>query len=111
MTKIIKTVAELLREKHLRKSALVAALFILGSMGLNAALPDSFDHIISYEGESYTASLSFFSNRGPNFQVQKQKDDGTFDVLEVPIVRTYIGTVQGAPGATVSAVRFDSGLV
>ncbi|MAV33461.1 MAG: hypothetical protein CMQ02_08515 [Gammaproteobacteria bacterium] len=111
MTKIIKTVAELLRGKHLRKSALVAALFILGSMGLNAALPDSFDHVISHEGESYTASLSFFSNRGPNFQVQKQKDDGTFDVLEVPIVRTYIGMVQGAPGATVSAVRFDSGLV
>lgn len=50
MTKIIKTVAELLREKHLRKSALVAVLFILGSMGLNAALPDSFDHVISYEG-------------------------------------------------------------
>ena len=111
MTKIIKTVAELTKAKHPRKRVLAAVYFIFGSMALNAALPDSFDHVISYEGKSYTASLSFFSNRGPNFQVQKQKDDGTFDVLEVPIVRTYIGTVQGAPGATVSAVRFDSGMV
>ena len=78
---------------------------------LNAALPDSFDYVICYEGTSYTASFSFVSNRGPNFEVWKQKDDGTFDVLEVPIIRTYIGTVQGVPGATVSAVRFDSGNV
>ena len=111
MTKIIKTVADLIRAKHLRKRVLAAVYCIFGSMALNAALPDSFDHVISYEGKSYTASLSFFSNRGPNFQVQKQRDDGTFGVLEVPIVRTYIGTVQGAPGATVSAVRFDSGMV
>ncbi len=111
MTKIIKTVGNLIRAKHPRKRVLAAVYFIFGSMALNAALPDSFDHVISYEGESYTASLFFLSNRGPNFQVQKQKDDGTFDVLEVPIVRTYIGTVQGVPGATVSAVRFDSGMV
>lgn len=111
MTKITKSVSEFSREKHHTSGVLVAGFFILGSMILNAALPESFDHVISYEGTSYTSSLSFFSNRGPNFQVQKQKDDGTFDVLEVPIVRTYIGTVQGVPGATVSAVRFDSGMV
>ncbi|MDA9578856.1 hypothetical protein N9S52_02830 [Gammaproteobacteria bacterium] len=90
---------------------LIAVLSFFNSLALNAALPDSFDHVISYGGTTYTASFSFVSNRGSNFEVWKQKDDGTFDVLEVPIIRTYIGTVQGVPGATVSAVRFDSGVV
>lgn len=96
---------------HLLAKFLIAVLSFFNSLALNAALPDSFDHVISYGGTTYTASFFFVSNRGSNFEVWKQKDDGTFDVLEVPIIRTYIGTVQGVPGATVSAVRFDSGVV
>ena len=55
--------------------------------------------------------MEFYSNRGPNFEVWQQKDDGTFETLTVPIVGTYIGTLKGVPGSTVSALRFDSGIV
>ena len=56
MIKIIKSVSEFFREKH-HTSGVVAAFFIFGSMTLNAALPESFDHVISYEEKSYTSSF------------------------------------------------------
>ena len=96
---------------HGRRQIIFGILIMIPLRYLGAQLPESFEHVVSFGGTNYTAALEFYSNRGPNFEVWQQKDDGTFETLTVPIVGTYIGTLKGVPGSTVSALRFDSGIV
>ena len=74
-------------------------------------LPNTFTHTISNGSEVYTINFTRFSSRGPLFEVAVQKDDGTFNIVDVGDPRTYIGRVNGQPGAVAACVRRSDGSI
>ena len=75
-------------------------------------LPETFTHTISSGGQSYTINFSQFSSRGPLFEVAIQQADGSFRILDNPIQpATYLGTVDGEPGAVAACVRRRDGRI
>ena len=75
-------------------------------------LPATFTHTLSDGNESYTINFSRFSSRGPLFEVAIQQADGSFRILDNPIEpSSYIGTVDGQPGAVAACVRRRDGRI
>ena len=72
-------------------------------------LPETFVHTLSSDDESFTINFSRFSSRGPLFEVALQQSDGSFQVVDAGEPRTYIGTVDGQPGAVAACVRRSDG--
>lgn len=70
-----------------------------------AATPESFQHQVSDGSTNLTVNFVRFSNRGPNFSVVLQQDDGSFQAFTPPAFNTYIGTLPNRPGAMATAVR------
>ncbi len=79
--------------------------------GVAQDLPQTFTHTISNGNESYTINFSRFSSRGPLFEVAVQQADGSFNIVDVGEPRTYIGTVEGQPGAVAACVRRIDGSI
>lgn len=84
---------------------LLASLLLFVSPSALAATPDSFQQQVSDGVTNLTANFTRFSNRGPNFQVVLQQDDGSLQTFTAPAVNTYIGTIVDRPGALATAVR------
>ncbi|MCA8972744.1 MAG: hypothetical protein KDC95_23350 [Planctomycetes bacterium] len=51
------------------------------------------------------------SVRGPRYSILVQQADGSLSTHVAPVVRTYIGTVRGQPGAMASAVWRAAGKI
>jgi len=85
-------------------SQLLLLIFFSQSL-LWAATPDTFAQQVTDGTTAFTANFTRFSNRGPNFRVVLQQNDGSLQTYNAPQHNTYIGTLPDRPGAQVSAVR------
>lgn len=90
---------------------LLLLLAAITSSAVAQSLPETFTHTLSNEGESYTINFSRFSSRGPLFEVAVQQSNGSFQAVDVGEPRTYIGTVNGQPGAVAACVRRSDGAI
>jgi hypothetical protein len=61
--------------------------------------PASFTRTISTASQSVTVDFSLHPIRSANFQVLVQQSDGSYLTHTADVPRTYLGTVQGVPGA------------
>jgi len=73
--------------------------------------PATFQHVVGNGITNYTVDFSLHSVRGPNFSIQVQQPDGSFLNHTSAPVRTYIGTVQGLPGAIASGLVRSNGQI
>lgn len=85
-------------------SKLLLLIFFSQSL-LWAATPDTFSQQVTDGTTTFTANFTRFSNRGPNFRVVLQQNDGSLQTFSVPEHNTYLGTLPERPGAQASAVR------
>lgn len=73
--------------------------------------PDSFTRVISTSSQSVRVDFQHFPIRNANFQVLVQQADGTYLTHAPEPARTYLGTVQGHPGAIACGLlRADNSL-
>jgi autotransporter-associated beta strand protein len=63
------------------------------------APPATFSRVISTSSQSLTVDFSLHPIRSTNFSVLVQQADGSFSTHTPDVARTYLGTVQGRPGA------------
>lgn len=85
-------------------SQLLLLMFFSQSL-LWAATPDTFAQQVTDGTTTLTANFTRFSNRGPNFRVVLQQNDGSLQTYNAPEHNTYLGTLPDRPGAQASAVR------
>ena len=71
----------------------------------------SFTHSITLQDETVNVNFTGFSNRGPHFALLRQGSDGVIRPVDAPPVSTYIGTVEGRPGAIASGIRRADGTI
>ena len=79
-------------------------------IALPDGLPDEFTVTVPFDGLLETIRLQKMSVRGPNFRFLVQGEDGELVEKDPGPVRTYMGTVDGDPEATVAASLKPSGL-
>ena len=79
--------------------------------GSVAAIPSTFEHTVSLNGQSVTIDLQSYSVRGPNFAVLVQETGGAFRSHTPPSPSTYLGSVREHPGATAAAIIRADGRV
>ena len=73
--------------------------------------PASFSHAVAFGGETVTVNFTSFSCRGPHFAVfEQQANQGLNPHVPAP-VRTYIGSVEGKPGAIAAGMLRADGTV
>ena len=81
-----------------------------GSEVVTPSDSSTFNHRVTFEGESVDITFTPFSSRGPLFRVVEQNENGGIvDVDNIPEVKTYIGLVDNHPDAFASAVLRDNG--
>lgn len=61
--------------------------------------PATFTRTISTSSQSVTVDFTHHPIRSANFQVLVQQADGSYATHSADVARTYLGTVQGKPGA------------
>lgn len=96
----------------LQLSLKLIGIFLLTYKSLIAQTPNTFNHNITFGGQTITVNFTKYSIRdGNNFQVLVQQAGGAFanQTVNHTDVRTYIGTVQGIPGAFAGAILRDGG--
>ncbi|MGJ8678312.1 MAG: LamG-like jellyroll fold domain-containing protein [Akkermansiaceae bacterium] len=72
--------------------------------------PETFNHDVTYDGQTLTVNFTKYSVRGPLFDVvlQTTVDEDFVDHMHDTVVRTYIGSVVGQPGAMAAGmIRAD----
>jgi hypothetical protein len=100
------------KDAKLLVSASALLLLVVFSQSLLwAATPDTFGHQVTDGTTTFTANFTRFSNRGPNFRVVLQQDNGSLQPYTAPEHNTYIGTLTDRPGAQASAVRLANDTV
>ncbi|MCU0780870.1 MAG: M12 family metallo-peptidase, partial [Akkermansiaceae bacterium] len=94
------------------RAVLSGLSFLLSALPLTGqAPPDSFTRTISTSSQSVTVDFQHFPIRNANFQVLVQQADGSFLTHTPEPSRTYLGTVQGHPGAIACGLlRADNSL-
>ena len=75
------------------------------------SVPASFRHDVTFNGETVSVDFSKFSNRGPHFGVLEQQPDGSIVQRDAGPIRTYLGTVDGYPGAIAAGLLRADGSV
>ena len=71
--------------------------------------PASFTSTITNGGSSVTVDFTLHPVRSANFSVVVQNSSGGFDSYAAPAARTYLGTVQGYPGAIAAGTKKPDG--
>jgi len=92
----------------------ILLLWVLKVMTITVSaqtLPQTFTHTLTNGTDSYTINFSRFDTRGPLFEVSVQQADGSFQTVNVGDARTYIGTVNGQPGAVAAGLRRADGSI
>ncbi|MFT5144913.1 MAG: hypothetical protein ACI80V_003642 [Rhodothermales bacterium] len=77
----------------------------------SSAQPAQFTHQVTDGVQTFQAHFELFDNRSPNFRVLVQQGDGSFAEHTAPPLAAYIGSVQGAPGASANALVRAGGQV
>lgn len=76
------------------------SLYLLSVSSARAqAPPATFSQTISTSSQSLTVNFTYHPIRSTNFGVLVQQTDGSFTTHTPDVARTYLGTVQGRPGA------------
>ncbi len=79
---------------------LLVAILAFGILPLSAQSPPAtFTQTISTASQSLTVDFSLHPIRSSNFEVLVQQPDGNYITHTPDVARTYLGTVQGLPGA------------
>ncbi|MES2919982.1 MAG: LamG-like jellyroll fold domain-containing protein [Verrucomicrobiota bacterium] len=91
------------------------ALFLAGML-VNRAVaqspPATFTRVISTSSQSLPVDFALHPIRSTNFAVLVQQSDGSFSTFTPAVARTYLGTVQGRPGAIACGLlRADGALL
>ncbi|MFD0893209.1 hypothetical protein KBB96_17450 [Luteolibacter ambystomatis] len=73
--------------------------------------PATFTRTISTSSGSVTANFTLHPVRSSNFKVLVQQSDGSFSEAAADVPRTYLGTVDGYPGAVAAALVRANGTV
>ena len=90
-------------------SLVVTLLVFLLIVPVFAQEPEDFSHAVTFEGETVQVHFTKFSSRGPLFEVYRQLEDGTLQPHTPGEVRTYVGSVDGRPGAVAAGLRRADG--
>ncbi|BCU76537.1 LamG-like jellyroll fold domain-containing protein [Luteolibacter sp. LG18] len=93
-----------------RVLGMLAAL-LWGRAAAQTTPPATFSRTISTSGGSVTANFTLHPIRGANFKVLVQQADGSFTEMAADVPRTYLGTVDGYPGAVAAALVRANGTV
>ena len=84
-------------------SRIIPAFLLLTLLCVSAARaqapPTTFSQVISTASQSLTVDFTHHPIRSANFGVLVQQADGSFSTHTADVARTYLGTVQGRPGA------------
>lgn len=75
----------------------LACLFAPGARAQSP--PATFSRVISTSSQSLTVDFALHPIRSSNFALLVQQSDGSFATITPDVARTYLGTVQGRPGA------------
>ena len=95
--------------KPLMQGFLLIWSMLLVPTGQAQGVPQEFDNSFSFGGKTVAVHFRLSSLRSPNFKVLVQDDRGEFTPHKPDVVRTYLGTVVGHPGAIASGLRRADG--
>ncbi len=87
------------RPRRAWASIVLAASVFLPLASHAQSPPATFSRVISTASQSLTVDFSLHPIRSTNFGVLVQQADGSFSTHTPDVARTYLGTVQGRPGA------------
>ncbi|MCK4564594.1 MAG: cadherin-like domain-containing protein, partial [Verrucomicrobia bacterium] len=90
------------------KKTLIAVLCMGLSSGVFAA-PATLVQSVTYNGETVTMQLTQETLRGSEFELWSQNSSGGYDVITPVDERSYMGTVDGYPGAVSCGILQDDG--
>lgn len=76
-----------------------------------AAAPTTLTRTVVHDGRSLTVRLRRVATRAPGFEVLVQQANGSLTPTAAPAERSYLGTVDGVPGASAGAVLRSDGKV
>ncbi len=91
------------------KTLVFLTLLLLGMIRWAAAAPATLDQTVTYQGETITLRLTLQPLRGSHFELWSQTAAGTYDVVTPVAERSYLGSVDGKPGAVSCGVLLDNG--
>ena len=96
----------------LRSAAASLLLTVTAGSVFAQAPPATFTRVINTAAQSATVNFALHPIRSTNFQVQVQQADGTYVTHVADVPRTYLGTVNGFPGAIAAGLlRADNTLL
>ena len=90
------------------KHGMIAAVLI-GLVSGTFAAPATWEQEVTYNGETITMQLTKENLRGSNFELWSQNAAGDYAVIPAVDERSYMGTVDGYPGAVSCGVLQDDG--
>lgn len=82
-----------------------------GSAVAASAPPSVLERTVTRDGRSLKVRLTRVSTRAPGFEVLVQQPSGALVAEAAPAERSYLGTVDGVPGASAAAVLRSDGKV
>jgi len=82
----------------------------VASLAVQLGHDGTFSTIVPINGRPQTLRLAPHSVRARHYRVKVQHADGSFSYAQPQPVRTYRGTIAGAPGSMVAASRSDEGV-
>ena len=82
---------------------------LMGTASLLFAAPATLTNSVTYNGETITMRLTKETLRGSEFELWSQNASGTYDVITPVDERSYMGTVDGYPGAVSCGILQDDG--
>ncbi len=92
----------------IRRVALFSILSLCPVAATLRAAPDAIVQEVTLENETVTMRLTRQDLRGAHFDFRSQQDGGSRRLIPVP-ERSYLGTVDGAPGAVSCGIQLDDG--
>ncbi|QQL44827.1 Ig-like domain-containing protein [Sulfuriroseicoccus oceanibius] len=93
--------------RTLAPSALLALFLTLVTWAV--AAPQTFTQEVTHEGKTYTMQLQRVDLRSENFELLSQNASGGYDTISVVEERSYLGSVDGYPGAVSCGILKDNG--
>jgi len=90
------------------KAALIVAIWMT-LINITFAAPSTWDQSVTYNGETITMRLKKVSIRGSNFEVRAYSSANNYNTITPVARRSYIGTVDGHPGAVSAGILRDDG--
>ena len=95
-------------QSPLRRIALFSILCLCPVAATLHAAPDAIVQEVTLENETVTMRLTRQDLRGAHFDFRSQQDGGSRRLIPV-LERSYLGTVDGAPGAVSCGIQLDDG--